>query len=171
MSLLFDGQCLILDVQLKGQLKILNPVKARHLIKKSHGWKCPRLYLMGFSTSHYRVQCPRPSGFTYTRRDTYTAYEDKGAFQPAALVNLGATCFVNAALQCVRKFRLEKTLTGHMDTCKRLGWIAIPSVMHCVFKKCSLSQFYCTNFLLCFMLKCVWWMPKKQESPTTWMHS
>ena len=60
-----------------------------------------------------------PSGFTYTKRDTYTAYEDKYALQPRALVNLGAMYYANTALQCVRKFRLEKILTGHMDTCKK----------------------------------------------------
>ena len=65
-----------------------------------------------------RMPKGRSSGITYTKRDTYTAYEDKSAFQPGTLVNLGATCYANAALQCMRKFRLEKTLTGHMETWK-----------------------------------------------------
>ena len=34
-------------------------------------------------------------------------------------VNLGAPWYANAALQCMRKFRLEKTLSGHIDTCKK----------------------------------------------------
>ena len=112
----------------------------------------------------------RPSGFTYIKWETYSVYEDKSAFQPGALVNLGATCYANAALQYMQKFRLEKTFTGHMGTCKKTSMNCHWSVMHCVFKHFSLSLFYCTIFLLHFMLRCVWWMPKKQESPTTWMH-
>ena len=90
-----------------------------------------------------RMPKERPHGFTYNKRDTYTAYEDKSVFQPGALVNLGATCYANAALQCMRKFRLEKTLTGHMDTCKKNGMNC-----HTICHALCISKFFTFSILL-----------------------
>ena len=75
--------------------------------------------------------------------DTYTIYEDRSAFHPGALVDLGATCYANAALQYIRKFRLEKTLAGHMDTCKKTG-MNCHTFCHALF----ISKFFTSSILL-----------------------